>query len=62
MPFALLLKSYNQILITQNLLLQTDFYKVRTKLTKNATRCNNCDDLLHLRFTLKISIFSEAYM
>ena len=28
-----------------------------TKKTRNATRCNNRDDLLHLSFTLKISIF-----
>ena len=26
--------------------------------TRNAMRCNNRDDLLHLSFTLKISIFS----
>ena len=25
-------------------------------------RCNNRDDLLHLSFTLKTSIFSEAYL
>ena len=30
--------------------------------TRKATRCNNRDDLLHLSFTLKISIFSEAYI
>ena len=30
--------------------------------TRNAMRCNNRDDLLHLSFTLKISIFSEAYI
>ena len=35
-------------------------YKVQIK-TRNATSCNNRDDLLHLSFTLKISIFSEAY-
>ena len=29
--------------------------------TRNTTRCNNHDDLLHLSFTLKISIFLEAY-
>ena len=33
--------------------------KIQIK-TRNATRCNNRDDLLHLTFTLKISIFSEA--
>ena len=31
-------------------------------LTRNAMRCNNRDDLLHLSYTLKISIFSEAYI
>ena len=30
--------------------------------TRNAMRCNNRDDSLHLSFTLKISIFSEAYI
>ena len=30
--------------------------------TRNATRCNNRDDLLHLSFTLKVSIFSEAHI
>ena len=25
-------------------------------------RCNNRDDLLHLSFTLEMSIFSEAHM
>ena len=30
--------------------------------TRNATRCKNCDDLLHLNFTLKVSIFSGAYI
>ena len=28
--------------------------------TRNATRCNNRDNLLHLSFTLKIFIFSVA--
>ena len=32
------------------------------KQTKNAMLCNNRDDLLHLSFTLKISIFSEVYI
>ena len=32
------------------------------KQTRNAMRCSNRDDLLHLSFTLKISIFSEAYI
>ena len=31
-------------------------------LTRNATHCNNRDDLLHLSLTLKNSIFSEAYI
>ena len=31
-------------------------------ITRNAMRCNNRDDLLHLSFTVKISIFSEAYI
>ena len=30
--------------------------------TRNAKRCNNRDDLLHLSFTLYNSIFSEAYI
>ena len=30
--------------------------------TRNVTCCKNCDDLLHLSFTLKISIFLEAYI
>ena len=32
------------------------------KKTRNATPCNNHDDLLHLSCTLKVSIFSEAYI
>ena len=31
-------------------------------ITRDATRCNNRDDLLHVNFTLKISIFSETYI
>ena len=31
-------------------------------LTRNTTSCNNRDDLLHLSFTLKVSIFSVAYI
>ena len=34
--------------------------KVQIK-RRNATRCNKCHDLLHLSFTLKISVFLEAY-
>ena len=30
--------------------------------TRNATRCNNRNDLLHLSFTLKILIFSNVYI
>ena len=30
--------------------------------TRTVTCCKNCDDLLHLSFTLKISIFLEAYI
>ena len=30
--------------------------------TRNPTGCNNCDDLLDIGFTLKISIFSVAYI
>ena len=33
--------------------------KVQIK-TRNATRCNNRDDLLHFSFTLKVSIFSAG--
>ena len=29
---------------------------------RNAMRCDNRNDLLHLSFTLKISMFSEAYV
>ena len=31
-------------------------------ITRNATLCNNHDDFLHLRFILKISLLSEAYL
>ena len=30
--------------------------------TRNATRCNNRDYLLHLSFTLKLLIFSDVYI
>ena len=36
--------------------------KVRQKQQENTMRCNNHDDLLQLSFTLKISIFSGAYI
>ena len=36
--------------------------QIMRKITRNAMRCNNHDDLLHLGFTLKISIFSEDYI
>ena len=29
---------------------------------RNATRCNNRDSMLHLNFTLNISIFSQVYI
>ena len=29
-------------------------------ITRNAMRCNNCDDLLNLSFILKIPIFSKV--
>ena len=30
--------------------------------TKNATHCNICDDMHHLSYILKISIFLVAYI
>ena len=41
-----------------------NFSKPKLKLTKtrNSTRCNNRNDSLHLSFTFKISVFSEAYV
>ena len=41
------------------LMLETS--KQISKTTKNATRSNNRDDLLYVSFTLKMSIFLEAY-
>ena len=35
---------------------------MKVKSTSNVMRCNNRDDLHQLSFTLKISIFSEAYI
>ena len=35
---------------------------VYSKPTRNAVRCKNCDDLLHVSFTLEISVFSEVYI
>ena len=32
------------------------------KITRNAARCNNRDDLANLGFILKVSVFSEAYL
>ena len=32
------------------------------KTTRNAARCNNRDDSANLSFTLKVSVFSEAYL
>ena len=34
----------------------------KQNLTRNAARCNDHDDLLHLSFIWKISIFSETYL
>ena len=34
----------------------------KANLTRNATRRNNRDDFLDLSFTIKISIFTEAYI
>ena len=39
-----------------------DLHKAVLNKTRNATRCNNRDDLLHLSFNLKILIFLEAYI
>ena len=39
----------------------TIVFQIHTE-QENAMRCNNCDDLLQLSFTLKISTFSEAYI
>ena len=36
--------------------------KTKFNSTRNARLCNKRDDLLHLSFTLKISIFSVAYI
>ena len=41
--------------------MQKEMIKLEQFTTRNAMRCNNHDDLIHLSFTLKISIFSEAY-
>ena len=40
----------------------TNRKKLEWTRTRNATRCNNRDDLLHHSFTLKVSKFSEAYI
>ena len=36
--------------------------RVNSKETRNATSCNNHNNLLHLGFTLKISIFPKAWV
>ena len=41
-------------------LLLTSIYHQLQTTTRNATRCNNRNVLLHLSFALKISIFSET--
>ena len=38
------------------------FSEIENLETRSAARSNNRDDLLHLNFTLKISIFSEVYI
>ena len=38
------------------------FHCLLLEITRDATRCNNRDDLLHFSFTFKISIFSETYV
>ena len=43
-----------------NKTLRSEIMKRSQLKTRNATRCNNRDDLLHLIFTPKISIFFEA--
>ena len=45
----------------KNLIHIVDKKQVAIKI-RNATRCNNRNDLLHLGFTLKISIFSKVYI
>ena len=40
----------------------TSVGKSKEKETRNATRFKNRDDLLHLSYTLKISIILEAYI
>ena len=49
------------LIISTNELPEIQIGDFSTK-TRNAMRCNNRDDSLHLSFTLKISIFSEAYI
>ena len=59
----LFLKEKEKQEIRQNVQISTlSFLKDKTNITKtrNATRCNNHDDLLHLGFVLKISLFSGA--
>ena len=44
---------------TSSMLNKTFYFKHNFK-TRNAMRCNNHNDLLHLGFVLKIWLFSEA--
>ena len=63
--FSLPMKESSSIKNLDKLLIYWTFlqvWEVWSKVTRNATRCNNRDDLLHLRFTLKISKFSETYV
>ena len=64
--FMLFLNSNNGLLNSRKIIP----YKRTTKMNYNPTiakwtrktmRCNNHDDLLHLSFTLKISVYSGAY-
>ena len=48
---------YKQILRETFILICLEKSRLHELITRNASRCNNRDDLLHLRFTLKISIF-----
>ena len=52
------------ILMMKATILNNHILPLNNEITKkrNAMHCNNRDDLLHLSFTLKISMFSEAYI
>ena len=55
----ILLKEFIKLNVNADMRMK-DVKLVKLNTTRNATRCNNRDDLLHLSFILKISIFSEA--